>query len=304
MSRLATILNSLPQREEARIIADRFFLESEWYNYMLRREEYDGLYEPSVYAPTEHNALGLHKLACVLMVLALQLYPDPTRDFDAVDGRVAVFWEAAQQCMDTRSGWSATVSGVQALALMTMFADFAAKGGGSIGAGSTTLYWLRRMTAACEELELNKEPHPSTRLSEANFHRRVFWEVIAMDCSMSPSHVHHAGIPVESIEVRYPSDVPQWTVMRYEYARTASYPSIDLALRSDANPPSSQEYGALEELLGHYGPEAQPALHCPYLVGEPLPDLRPDGLFDVSAVQRTSTSFTLFQNYCKLFSHS
>jgi hypothetical protein len=297
MTRLRSILNALPSRERAREIANRFFLEGEWFNFILRREEYDGLYEPSVYAPTEQNPLSLHKLACVLMVCTLQLYLDPSRDFDAVDGKVALYWDAAQQCFDTRCGWAATVPGVQALALMTWFVSFAAKGGGDTGPGTSSLYWLRRMTAACQELQLNKEPHPSLSMAEANFHRRVFWEATVLDCVVSPSHNHYTGIPIEQVEVRYPSDVPQWAIMRYEYIRTVSYPAIDLGLRTDSNPPSSHEIRGLEELLAHYQPEAQPAIHCPYLVGEPLPELSASPVFDVSAIQRSSVSMTLYQSY-------
>lgn len=303
MTRLRSILNALPSREKAREIADRFFLESEWFNFVLRREEYDGLYEPSVYAPTEQNPLSLHKLACVLMVCTLQLYLDPTRDFDGVDGKVALYWDAAQQCFDTRCGWAATLPGVQALALMTWFVNFAAKGGGDTGPGTTSLYWLRRMTAACQELQLNKEPHPSLPMREANFHRRVFWEATVLDCVMSPSHNHYTGIPIEQVEVRYPSDVPQWAIMRYEYIRTVSYPAIDLGLRTDSNPPSSHEINGLEELLAHYSPEAQPAIHCPYLVGEPLPELSANPVFDVSAIQRSSVSMTLYQSYRECCRH-
>ncbi|KLT39007.1 hypothetical protein CC85DRAFT_251975 [Cutaneotrichosporon oleaginosum] len=299
MIRLRGILDARPSREKAREIADRFFLECEWFNFILHREEYDALYEPSVYAPTEHNPLSLHKLACVLIVCALQLYLDPARDFDAVDGKVALYWDAAQQCFDTRYGWAATVPGVQALALMTWFVSFAPKGGGDVGNGSTGLYWLRRMTAACEELQLNKEPHPCLSLGEANFRRRVFWEATAVDCVVSLSHNHYTGIPIEQVEVRYPSDVPQWAIMRYEYIRTVSYPAIELGLRPDSNQLSSHEILGLEELLAHYQPEAQPAIHCPYLVGEPLPELSASPLFDVSAIQRSSVSMTLYQSYCE-----
>lgn len=297
MTHLRRVLNTLPSRDEARLIADRFFLEAEWFNYTIRREEYDGLYEPSVYAPNEQNPLSLHKLACVLMVLALQHYLDPSRDFDAVDGKVALYWDAAQQCFDTRCGWTATVPGVQALALMTWFVHFTSQGGGDTGPGTSSLHWLRRMTAACQELQLHREPYPSVSQHDANFHRRVFWEATAIDAVVSPTHSHHTGIPIEQIEVRYPTDVPQWAIMRYEFTRMVSYQAIDLGLRSDSNPASSQEIRGLEQLLADYLPEAQPAMHCPYLVGEPLPDLSSDTSFDVSAIQRSSASMTLYECY-------
>ncbi|GMK58328.1 hypothetical protein CspeluHIS016_0503600 [Cutaneotrichosporon spelunceum] len=301
MNRLRTVINALPSRERAREIADRFFIESEWFNFILRREEYDALYEPSVFAPTEENPLSPHKLACVFMVCTLQMYLDPTRDCDSVDGLVALYWDTVQQCFDTHCGWAATVPGVQALALMTWFVNYASKGGGDTGPTTSSLHWLRRMTAACQELELNKEPHPSLPMRQANFHRRVFWEATVLDCVIAPSYGHHTGIPIEQIEVRYPSDVPQWAVLRYEYIRRVSYPATDLGLRPDSNPPTPSEIRGLEELLVRYGPEAQPAIHCPYLVGEPLPELNTNTAFDVSHIQSASVSMSLFQNYLLVY---
>jgi len=145
VARLRKILRLLPPREETRRRASSFFENSQWYNSMLKREEFEDIYEPAVYAPTPTNPLSPHKLACVLMVLTLDTYFDLSLEED--DPTIAVYWEGAQQCFDTRFGWAASVAGVQALALATLFVGF-----GWRGARASNFYWLRHMTSAAQQV--------------------------------------------------------------------------------------------------------------------------------------------------------
>lgn len=116
-----------------------------WYQNILRREEFEAIYEPSVYAPTPSNPLTPHKLACVLMVLTLDTYLDITRLDE--DPLVMEYWDGVQRCFDTRFGWGASIAGIQALALITLFVGFNYR-----GAGASTFYWLRQMTSAAQQV--------------------------------------------------------------------------------------------------------------------------------------------------------
>lgn len=145
VDRLKKILRILPPREESRRRANSFWENSQWYNSMLKREEYENVYEPAVYAPTPTNPLSPHKLACVLMVLTLDTYFDLTNEED--NPIIGEYWEGAQQCFDSRFGWAASVAGVQALALATLFVGF-----GWRGAKASNFYWLRMMTSAAQQV--------------------------------------------------------------------------------------------------------------------------------------------------------
>ena len=145
--RLRKILRILPPREVARRHSDSFFAQCKWYNFVLAGEEYYRVYEPAVYAPTPANPLSPHKLACVLMVLTLATYFDLTNEED--NPEVGRYWEGAQRCFDTRFGWSASIAGVQALALATFFVAF-----GWRGAKASNFYWLRQMTTALQQVRL------------------------------------------------------------------------------------------------------------------------------------------------------
>lgn len=135
----------LPSREEAHRRCVKFWQSCEWYNTILRQPEFESIYEPAVYAPTPSNPLTPHKLACVLMVLTLESYFDLTTEEE--DPSIVDYWEGAQQCFDTRFGWSASLAGVQALALATLFVGF-----GWRGANSSNFYWLRLMTSAVQQV--------------------------------------------------------------------------------------------------------------------------------------------------------
>ena len=179
----------LPPREETRRRANSFWVGSQWYNSMIKREEFENVYEPAVYSPTPTNPLSPHKLACVLMVLVLDCYFD--LDLEEDNPIIGEYWEGAQQCFDTRFGWAASVAGVQALALATLFVGF-----GWRGARASNFYWLRQMTSAAQQvrvlyivgamadgqLGLHKDPHHSLPEDEREFRRRVFWDVSAPRC--------------------------------------------------------------------------------------------------------------------------
>ena len=113
VDRLKDILRVLPPREEMRRHVESFWRTSTWYNNILRREEFEATYEPAVYAPSRENKLSPHKLACVLIVLALAAYLDLPNDPD--DALIAQYWEGMQRCFDPRFGWPASIPGVQAL---------------------------------------------------------------------------------------------------------------------------------------------------------------------------------------------
>jgi len=148
IDRLRKILRILPSREETQRRAASFWENSQWYNSMLARDEFERIYEPAVYAPTPLNPLTPHKLACVLIVLTLDTYFDLSLDED--DPNIAEYWEGTQQCFDTRFGWAASVAGVQALGLATLFVGF-----GWRGARASNFFWLRQMTSAALQVSLH-----------------------------------------------------------------------------------------------------------------------------------------------------
>lgn len=113
VERLKKILRVLPPREEMRRRAEGFWRTSGWYNTILRRDEFEAVYEPAVYAPSAANPLSPHKLACVLIVLTLEAYFDLSSDEE--HPAIGEYWEGVQKCFDTRFGWAASVAGVQAL---------------------------------------------------------------------------------------------------------------------------------------------------------------------------------------------
>jgi hypothetical protein len=113
VGRLKKILRVLPTREETRRKAEGFWHTSVWYNTILRRDEFEAIYEPAVYAPTPANPLSPHKLACVLIMLTLESYFDLSSDEEKP--LIKEYWEGVQMCFDTRFGWAASVAGVQAL---------------------------------------------------------------------------------------------------------------------------------------------------------------------------------------------
>ena len=160
VERLRKILRILPSREEAHRRAMSFWENSQWYNSMLSRDEFDRIYEPAVYSPTPANPLTPHKLACVLMVLTLDTYFDLSLEED--DPNIAGYWEVAQQCFDTRFGWAASVAGVQALALATLFVGF-----GWRGARASNYYWLRQMTSAAQQVSVCMEDRQQSALNNS-----------------------------------------------------------------------------------------------------------------------------------------
>lgn len=184
VDRLKKILRTLPSRDETQRRANTFWENSQWYNSILTRDEFSRIYEPAVYSPSPANPLTPHKLACVLMVLTLDTYFDLSLEED--DQNIAEYWDGAQQCFDTRFGWAASVAGVQALALATLFVGF-----GWRGARASNFYWLRQMTSAAlqvgdcvshvikvkRQLGLHKDPPSHLPEEERDFRRRVFWDV-------------------------------------------------------------------------------------------------------------------------------
>ena len=145
VQRLQKILRVLPPREETKRRAESFWTNSKWYQTVLERDEFGRVYEPAVYAPTAVNPLSPHKLACVLMVLTLETYLDLTEEED--NPAVGRYWDGVQRCFDTRFGWAASVAGVQALGLASMFVAL-----GWRGAKASNFYWLRQMSAAVHQV--------------------------------------------------------------------------------------------------------------------------------------------------------
>jgi hypothetical protein len=284
VDRLRKILRALPSREETRRRAEHFWTSSTWYQNILRREEFDTLYEPAVYAPTPANPLTPHKLACVLMVLTLDTYLDITRP-DEEDPSIATCWDGAQRCFDTRFGWSASVAGVQALALATLFVGF-----GWRGALASNFYWLRMMTSQAQQLGLHKEPHWSLPDDEKQFRRRVFHEMWTIDCLISINHGQRTAILLENIETAYPDNAPAFLLAKYEHMRQVKSRVIDIGCRRD-NDPASQETIAQVRAAGkQFDAETRPELHCPALGGEPTPLISDPTLFDNHALMRVTTS--------------
>jgi hypothetical protein len=235
---------------------------------LLRRPEFDAIYEPAVYAPTPNNPLTPHKLACVLMVLTLDTYLDLQGPED--NPLVAEYWEGVQKCFDTRFGWAASVAGVQALGLAVFFVGF-----GWRGAGASNFYWLRLMTSAVQQvipfllfagdshsmrmgandqLGLHKEPHPSLPPGEALFRRRVFWESYSIDCLISINHGQKTALAHEAIEVKYPDEDSPLPLLKYDYMTRVKSKVIDLGSRHDKGTREEMERGVEEvaEVLMHY----------------------------------------------------
>lgn len=266
--RLAEIMSVLPPREETGRHAARFWVQSGWYQHILTRDEFETVYEPAVYSPTQANPISPHKLSIVLIVPMMDSFFDLTRETE--DPKVAMYWDAVQRCFDTRFGWAASVAGVQALTLITYFVGFGWK-----GASASNFYWVRRMTTAVQQLGMHKEPHPLIEFGEAEFRRRVFWESFVCDGLMSINHGQRTAIPIENIECRYPNVSTRLTT-RYEYMRRVNYNVLDLGLRPDSNPASPEQIRACEEEHMKFNPSRVPSEHCPALVNTPMPEPRVD----------------------------
>lgn len=284
VDRLRKILRILPSREETRRRADSFWVGSQWYNSMLKREEFESIYEPAVYSPTPSNPLSPHKLACVLMVLALDCYFD--LDLEEDNPIVGEYWEGAQQCFDTRFGWAASVAGVQAAALATLFVGF-----GWRGARASNFYWLRHMTSAAQQLGLHKDPHQSLPEDERDFRRRVFWDCYTIDCLMSINHGQRSAIPLENIETRMPmNSATLMHKLKYEYMRTVKTSVIDIGCRPDNAPASWEQILATHNTLMQYDIEPCGTMHCPILTTKEIPPLANPTNLDVPALVRSTTS--------------
>ncbi|ORX37085.1 hypothetical protein BD324DRAFT_424910 [Kockovaella imperatae] len=264
VERLQKLLRILPPRVETRRRADHFFQNCQWYQTMLESEEFDRVYEPAVYEPTTANPLSPHKLACVLMVLTLDTYFDLTEEED--NPAVGRYWEGVQKCFDTRFGWAASVAGVQALALASMFVAL-----GWRGAKASNFYWLRQMTSAVQQLGLHKDPHPSLPESERNFRRRVFHESFLIDCLMSINHGQRNGIALEGVETRMPENVSFMRTTKYNYMRLVKAAVIDIGCRSAENPASWEDIQRVASIIRQYDASCRGEFHCPLLRGEPLP---------------------------------
>lgn len=288
--RLRKILAVLPPREELRKRSARFWIFSSWYQSILHREEFDNVYEPASYHPTAANPLSPHKLACVLMVLTLDTFFDLSTEQE--DPKVGLYWDAAQQCFDTRFGWAASVAGVQALGLMALFVGF-----GWRGARASNFYFLRQMTTAVQQLGLHKEPHPGVPEDEADFRRRIFHESFQLDCLLSMNHGQRTAIPLENIETRYASMTPHLNFTKYEYMRRITYAVIDIGLRPDSNPASPDVIRAVEEEMIRFDVNNIPDVHCPAMVGHKLPDPPTDpSAFEPMGHARTTTSMAMYKS--------
>ncbi|ORY31844.1 hypothetical protein BCR39DRAFT_465430 [Naematelia encephala] len=229
--RLRSILRVVPPRDVTRRKAEQYWQTSTWYGNILRKEEFDSIYEPAVYAPTPANPITPHKLACVLMLLALHTYFD--LEADEEDPAIAEYWEGAQMCFDTRFGWASSVAGVQALGLATLFVGF-----GWRGAKATNFYWLRQMTTAVQALGLHKDPHPSLPEEEREFRRRVFHESYCIDCLISINHGQRTGVQLENIEAAMPKEQKPLLRIKYEYMQNVKAVVIDIGCRPDSSPAS------------------------------------------------------------------
>ena len=247
IDRLKKILKVLPPREEARHRANRFWHLSQWYQSMLKREEFESVYEPAVYAPTPQNPITPHKLACVLMVLTLDAYFDLSVEEDD-NPIIAEYWEGVQQCFDTRFGWAASVAGVQALALASLFVGF-----GWRGARASNFYWLRMMTSAVQQLGLHKDPHVSLPEDERDFRRAVFWDAYTVDCLMSINHGQRTAVPLDIVETLMPvKSATELTKMKYVYMRNVKTSVINIGCKPDSAPASWDEIMATDQLLMQY----------------------------------------------------
>ncbi|WWD18802.1 hypothetical protein CI109_103257 [Kwoniella shandongensis] len=293
--RLKKILRVLPSREETKRRADNFWRTSVWYQTVLRKDEFESVYEPAVYAPTPSNPLSPHKLAVVLMVLTLDSY----LDLSAADENpvVAEYWDGVQRCFDTRFGWAASVAGVQALALATLFVGF-----GWRGTRASNFYWLRQMTSSALQIGLHKDPHPSLPEEEREFRRRVFHEIFVLDCLICLNHGQRTAINVEYIEAAYPKNVSQLAYKKYDFCRVVKSQVIDVGCLPDSAPASWDKVAQVKQILMQFDVSVIPIVHCPLLRGEPLPE--PVTGFndeDAQALQTTTTSMCHYKAMLYLF---
>ncbi|WVN90760.1 uncharacterized protein L203_106003 [Cryptococcus depauperatus CBS 7841] len=293
--RLKKILKVLPPRDVMRKKAEYFWETSRWYQTILRREEFETIYEPAVYAPTTANPLSPHKLAVVLMVLTLQTYLD--LDVSEDNPAVAEYWDAVQRCFDTRFGWVSSLAGVQALGLATLFVGF-----GWRGARASNFYWLRQMTSAALQLGLHRDAHPSFPDEEREFRRRLFYEVYVLDCLICLNHGQRAAMSVELIETAYPKNESQLTYKKYDFIRLVKSHVIDIGSLPDSAPASDEKINDIKQQLMQYDVTALPIVHCPILRGEPLPD-PVEGFTgeDAKALQTTTTSMCHYKAMLYLF---
>lgn len=241
--RLGQILKILPPQEFTADRADGFWERSQWYQSILRREEFEKFYLPACYSPTPENPLTPHKLACVLMMLVLDTYFDISTADDR-SATVALYWDGVQRCFDLRFGWAASVAGVQALGLATFFVGF-----GFRGALASSFVWLRMMTTAALQLGLHKEPHGSLPEDEREFRRRIFHELYTIDCIMSVNHGQRTGVLMETIEAAFPKHLTGLAMARYEYMRSVKSQVIEVGCMPDANPASDAQVEQIWETI-------------------------------------------------------
>nr|XP_019013097.1 uncharacterized protein I206_02594 [Kwoniella pini CBS 10737]OCF51878.1 hypothetical protein I206_02594 [Kwoniella pini CBS 10737] len=293
--RLKKILRVLPSREQVQKSAENFWRTSVWYQTVLHKEEFDAVYEPAVFAPTPSNPLSPHKLAVVFIVLTLDTYLDMTNEQENLI--VAEYWDAFQRCFDTRFGWAASVAGVQALALATLFVGF-----GWRGARASNFYWLRQMTSASMQLGLHKDPHPSLPEEEREFRRRVFHDTFVLDCLICLNHGQRTAIPIEYIETAYPKNLAPLSLKKFEFMKLVKAQVIDIGCLPDSAPAPWEEVEDVKKKLMQFDVTAIPWLHCPLLRGEPLPP-PVEGFTgdDALALQSTTTSMCHYKAMLYLF---
>ncbi|WVF69093.1 hypothetical protein IAT40_003867 [Kwoniella sp. CBS 6097] len=293
--RLKKLLKVLPPREEVQRRAKHFWSTSVWYQTVLRAEEFDAIYEPAVFAPTPANPLSPHKLAVVLIVLTLDCYLD--LETDEEDAVVATYWDAVQRCFDTRFGWAASVAGVQALALATLFVGF-----GWRGARASNFYWLRQMSSAAMQLGLHRDPHPSLPEEEREFRRRVFHEIFVLDCLICLNHGQRTAIPIEYIETAYPKDTSALSIKKYEFMKLVKTQVIDIGCLPDTAPASWEKVDAVKQRLMQFDVSMIPEVHCPLLRGEAPPSPVEGFTYeDALALQTTTTSMCHYKAMLYLF---
>ncbi|EIW67603.1 hypothetical protein TREMEDRAFT_33487 [Tremella mesenterica DSM 1558] len=239
---LTDIRRILPSREETARRAAHFWQSSGWFQNILKQEEFDAIYEPAVYAPTQINKITPHKLACVLMVLCLDTYFDISTE--TVNPAVAEYWQGVQKCFDTRFGWSASLPGVQALALVVFFVGF-----GWRGVRTSNFFWLRLMTSQALQLGLHRDPHPSLPAEEREFRRRVFHEMYTIDCLVSINHGQRTAITLETIETQFPEKVSMQARVKYDYMRHVKNAVINIGCLPDSAPASWEEICTVQERM-------------------------------------------------------
>ncbi|WWC62951.1 uncharacterized protein I303_105549 [Kwoniella dejecticola CBS 10117] len=293
--RLKKILRVLPSREQVQKSAENFWKTSVWYQTVLHKEEFDAVYEPAVFAPTPSNPLSPHKLAVVFIVLTLDTYLDMTNEQENLV--VAEYWDAFQRCFDTRFGWAASVAGVQALALATLFVGF-----GWRGARASNFYWLRQMTSASMQLGLHKDPHPSLPEEEREFRRRVFHDTFVLDCLICLNHGQRTAIPIEYIETAYPKNLAPLSLKKFDFMKLVKTQVIDIGCLPDSAPANWDKVEDVKQKLMQFDVTAIPWLHCPLLRGEPLPP-PVEGFSgdDALALQSTTTSMCHYKAMLYLF---